>query len=87
MRSPDLERCLRASVIAFRLGMSARANQELVGVVDELAAAMAEDTAVSLELAPILGELVAAQERGDGLRVADLLQYEVAPRRLGDDST
>jgi hypothetical protein len=82
--SSELERSLRASVLAFRLGMSARANQELVRVVDALAAVVAGNAALSLELTPILAELVAAQERGDGLRVADVLEYDVVPRQLGN---
>ena len=81
----ERELCLQklgAASRAFRVGMEARANEEFVGFIDLMLPLLGREShaQAALELAPILPEVVAAQQRGDFLRVADLLEYEIAPR-------
>lgn len=73
---------LARAVRSFRLGMEAQGNEACVALVDALLAALAEPGRAPLadQLAPLLPELLAAQARGDCLRVADLLEHELRPR-------
>ncbi len=72
---------LRAAARSFRLGMEAQGSQALVHLVDWLMRRpdASGDGASATRLEPILGEIVSAQERADFLRVADLLEFELAP--------
>lgn len=76
-----LRATLMRTVASFRVGMSARGNEALVNFVtllqDDLDR-VGTDSAAHPFL-DHLQEIVAAQERGDYLRVADLLEYEVLP--------
>ena len=69
-----------AAATHFRLGEVSMASEVMIAVVDSiqeyLAADSDEDTAQ--EFMPALQMIVAAQERGDFLLVADVLEYEVA---------
>lgn len=80
--SRDCLQSLRSAAVAFRLGMEAQGNEAFVGFVDRLAPLLAdpERAQAAGEIGPFLPEIVAAQQRGDFLRVADLLEYEVGPR-------
>jgi hypothetical protein len=60
--------------------MAAQGGAELARLVDELLPALARDAAHGAALAPLLASIVAAQERGDPLGLADLLEHELAPR-------
>jgi hypothetical protein len=72
---------LQAAARAFRLGMEAQGQEAFVAFVDALQAELAlpRGAAVAPRLQPLLPELLAAQERGDFLRVADLLEHELRP--------
>ncbi len=81
----DRELCLQrlgSAARAFRVGMEAQANEEFVSFVDLVIPLLGRPShaEAALELAPVLPEVVAAQQRGDFLRVADLLEYEIGPR-------
>jgi hypothetical protein len=69
------------TVSSFRVGMTGRGNDALVSFVTLLQARL--DAAGSDEKAhpflPHLGEIIAAQERGDWLKIADLLEFELLP--------
>lgn len=75
-----LERAARS----FRLGMEAQGNEACVALIDALLAEIArpDQAHLAVALAPLLPEVVAAQGRGDFLRVADLLEHELRPRLL-----
>ncbi len=73
-----------ASARAFRLGHEAEGNRHLADLTTSLAASASHP--VIAEIAPVLAEALAAQRRGDTLRVADLLEFLLAPAclRLGE---
>lgn len=71
---------LRATATSLRLGMEAQGNEAFVHLVDWLCAC---DGRLTSSLEPVLAQIVAAQERGDYLRVADLLEHELQPRLPG----
>lgn len=71
---------LRATASSLRLGMEAQGNAAFVQLVDWLCAG---GGALARPLEPLLAEIVSAQERGDTLRVADLLEHELRPRLQG----
>ena len=78
-RSPLGKDLLRTARM-FRLGMEAEGNQALLRVVDgleELFARVEPDLGVHLRA--VVAEIVAAQERGDLLRLADLAEFELLP--------
>ena len=72
---------LLAAASSFRLGMHAQGNDAFVHFVDGLRAWIEEPErgADARRLSPLFAEFVAAQMRGDYLRVADMLEYELAP--------
>lgn len=71
---------LQEVVTACRLGMEGMAGDRLTRFVDRLQADLSALPLPLLQrLVPLLGEMLAAQERQDLLGVADLLQYEMAP--------
>jgi hypothetical protein len=84
MRSLDVALAdeLAAAARAFRLGLEERGHAALARLADALSGRLAVPAAAALlaELAPLLGALVAAQERGDALAIADTLEFRLAPR-------
>lgn len=87
MPEPDLREELEATVLAFRLGMDGEAGEHFTRFIDALGRelARASDGLRAEELLPYFPEILAAQHRGDGLAVADTLEYLLAPR-LGPPS-
>jgi len=92
---PEVQPCrsaLHAAVRAFRVGMEAQGNDHLIAFVNHLAEVLSaarhkppdgagkEHLPPQAEILPFLETALAAQERGDFLFVADLLEYEIAPR-------
>lgn len=78
--NPLLDALLEAKT-AFRVGRLAEGNTALVEFVDLLQQALAalDDEAVVRAIGPHVKAIVEAQERGDVLFVADLLEYELQP--------
>jgi hypothetical protein len=75
-----LERAAAELVRAFRLGMEGDGNAALARFVDGLVALFASaPPAADDPLLPLLSEILAAQERGDYLGVADLIQHRLRP--------
>ena len=75
---------IQAVAASLRLGMDAQGNAAFVELVDWLVSQpSAGDWLPALE--PVLGQIVSAQERGDTLRVADLLEFELQPRLPNTD--
>ncbi len=64
----------------FRLGMEGDANSSLLKIIDALPEFLAgrqpEDAQT---LVDVIADLLGAQERGDVLRIADLLEFELLP--------
>jgi len=73
---------LLSAATSFRLGMNDQGNEAFILFVDGLTDWLRDPERGDLgrRLSPVLTEFVAAQMRGDYLRVADLLEHEVAPR-------
>jgi hypothetical protein len=73
---------LATAVRAFRLGMDGDGNDALVQFIDALSRALVQGTlrVPEAELLPLLALALQAQQRGDLLRVADLLEFEIGPR-------
>jgi hypothetical protein len=69
----------RAAAASHRLGMSAQGGAELAALVDELVAHLAERPALAVALSPLLARVLAAQEHGDPIGLADALEHELAP--------
>lgn len=72
---------LEEAVVSFRCGREGAANFAVAAFTDELGTALqnAQDPRVVHSLLPWLREVMTAQEKGDHLRVADILEYEIAP--------
>jgi hypothetical protein len=72
---------LKAAAHAFRLGLEALGNERLAVSIDQLLAILQTGrlSAHTTSLTAVLPELWAAQERGDFLYAADLLEYELLP--------
>jgi hypothetical protein len=70
---------LKAAAAAFRVGMEAQGNERLSQCIDALESGLnrGDLQPVSGQLLPTLEDLLSAQERGDMLFVADLLEYEI----------
>ncbi len=76
----EIRRHLLVSVSSFRIGMQAQGNAALVCLVDGLQQAL-ETPSMGLDAGvflPHLREILQAQQRGDYLRVADLLEFELS---------
>jgi len=72
---------LALAVRALRLGRQAEAAERVIAMVDALSRHLSLQAVDRIDdLGEILADVVAAQERGDPLRVADLLEYEIGPR-------
>ena len=76
-----LRDCLLAAVSAFRVGRAAEGSSALVQVIDLISQALhaLQDEELAEFVLPHLQEILAAQERGDVLRIADLLEFELLP--------
>jgi len=72
---------LQASIESFRLGMNAQANSSFVRFIDALSAWF-DERGEDEEIAGLLPAILACQERGDVLAVADLLEHGVGGRIL-----
>lgn len=79
MSEPSWLTDLDAAAAAFRLGKEGPAQEHMKAVIDGLMASAAQG-ALPAEVIRQLPEVLAAQQRADGLYLADLLQYEIAPR-------
>ncbi len=73
-----LRRSLPSTARLHRMGMKAAANLQMLQVVDDLLV-LTQDPNYEERLAPLLAELVGAQERGDVLCVADYLEHVLLP--------
>ena len=74
------EDALGAAVTAFRLGMEGDASEKLVAFVDAFLPDLQGGAVLDIDLVNgLLTDLLAAQSRKDFLRVADILEYEIAP--------
>ena len=80
---PELAARARAAAHSYRLGMNGQASADLTALLDGLIAFCARSPETSARLAPTLGALSAAQQRGDWLALADALEYELAPVLVG----
>ncbi len=71
-----------AAARALRLGLCADGNQRVLTLVTELGHYFAteEGMARGVGIAPVLPAIIASQERGDDIAVADLIEHELAPR-------
>ncbi len=72
---------LEQTITQFRLGMEAGANHSMISFIDSFLAAFKSGkfSAEVQEVQPLLQEILSAQERGDYLFAADLLEYQIAP--------
>jgi len=78
--SPEaLAALARSAAAAHRLGMIAQGGEAVAQLVDGLLAHLSGEPESAAALAPLLGELVAAQQRGDWIGVADRLEHQLAP--------
>ncbi len=71
---------MRSTARLFRLSMEAQASESLVGVVDTLSALLGDPSfpdAAAIDT--VLAQVVRAQQNGDAIRLADLLEFELAP--------
>lgn len=64
----------------FRRGLEGQASEGFLRVVEHLGRFFAEHPDDAPAMVPWLSDLLEAQSRGDYLFVADLLEYEIAPR-------
>jgi hypothetical protein len=82
--SPEELAALARSAAAFhRLGMLGQGGEALAQLVDGLLVLLADEAELAAALAPLLGEIVAAQQRGDWIGVADALEHQLAPALVG----
>lgn len=82
----DLQR-VRA-ITAFRLGREGEGSAALVKFIDCLAPALERNSdLLGGDEATLLNEIMAAQQRGDYLFVADLLEYLLPATALGGITT
>ncbi|MFT4537984.1 MAG: hypothetical protein ACI841_005254 [Planctomycetota bacterium] len=73
---------LEAAVMAFRLGMDGEAGAHFARFIDALGPSLTNTGAGprAEDLLPYFPEILAAQRRGDGLAVADSLEFQIRPR-------
>jgi len=80
MNHDGLTKALLLTTKSYRLGMEAEASENLVTVIDSILTNLNNAaTTPSTHLNNVLAEILAAQGRRDFLRIADLLEYELAP--------
>ena len=70
----------QATANLLRLSMDGQANQQLIEIVDGLGVLLTDLSARQAEVVgTLLSRIVSAQERGDPIGVADLLEFELLP--------
>ena len=80
MNHDGLTKDLLLTTKSYRLGMEAEASENLVTVIDYILTNLNKAaTSPNKHLNNVLTEIFAAQGRRDFLRIADLLDYELAP--------
>ena len=80
----DLDRRRMEAVEAFRLGKENQGSDALVKFMDCLASFLEDNsTLLGRDEEELLGEIIAAQHRGDYIFVADLLEYILPNTALG----
>lgn len=71
---------LTSVVTGFRLGMEGYASEKLVAFIDAFLPVLQTEAGIDIEsVNGLLTDLLASQSRKDYLRVADILEYEIAP--------
>ncbi len=78
MRADALTHLTEAATF-FRLGQESAGSDALLRAIEFLSL-MLSSGQLDASVTGVLAELLAAQERADYLRVADLLQYVLAPQ-------
>ncbi len=78
---------LQQAVVLLRVGQEGAGGEAMADFTDQLWAALSSGAFIIAPhlLEAILPQVIAAQQRGDWLWVADLLEYELGP--LLDNST
>ena len=81
MEANPLRERLLAATSAFRVGRPAEGSTALIEFIDLLDTALKglQDSEVEKLVLPHIKAIIQAQERGDTLCVADLLEYELQP--------
>ena len=75
-----MQNSLTEAAMAFRLGSEGEANEALTDLIDTLGGALPLLSPKDLAtLSALLPEILAGQNRQDFLKVADLLEYRLAP--------
>ena len=72
----ELHANARAAAQCFRLGQESRGHALFAKVVEQISA----KPALVASMGAVLTDLLAAQERGDVLRMADVLEFVIGPR-------
>jgi hypothetical protein len=80
----ELAALARSAAAALRLGMAARGGETLARLVDGLARLLERAPERMRALGGLLGEIVAAQERGDPIGLADRLEFELVAALLAE---
>jgi hypothetical protein len=72
----------RAAARCLRIGLEARAHEAIARLADELdrVPCTRSGGVDASAIEALLARIVAAQERGDPIGLADVLEYELAPR-------
>ena len=87
--APELcRRELSATAHSLRLGMDAQGNEAFVRFLDALQSWLVDPVAApsAAAVSPWLGPLLEAQQRGDTLGMADLLEYRLLPHLFPSES-
>ena len=79
MPADELASVAKAAATALRLGMTAQGSEALARLVDLLLPKLASEPALAGRCSSVLTPILAAQERGDVLGVADGLEHELLP--------
>ena len=83
MKTEGQQLCMSA-IRAFRLGKEGEGSSALVQFIDRLAPMLESNSvAIGEDEAALLQEIVAAQQRGDYIFLADLLEYLLPQTTLG----
>lgn len=70
---------LEQAYVAFRLGQEGAGSDALVRFVDAIEGEIKRGFVIDERFASLIQHTLAAQGRGDYLRVADLLEFELSP--------
>lgn len=83
MGADELVALARASAAAHRLGMTASGGALLARFAEGLGEYARVEPGRVMALGGLLAAITAAQERGDGIAVADALEHEVVSGLVG----